>query len=181
MDFETAVERLSSPQTWCQGAEALARLGDPRALLPLVRAYETRYEGGRACLLEAMEVLEPEKNALKLFDGGTAAEQRLAVHLMEMFPDQRYLDRLEQAVESEEPGLRRQAARSLVCQRQTASWQQTMIRLLGHEDERVRWWVIEGLGTSRQESIREALEAHLAREADPTLRDKISSILAATS
>lgn len=177
MDYETAVERLKNPQTWCQGAAFLAELGEAQALLPLLQAYESGYEGSRLCLLDAMTALEPVANAQSLFDSENPEDRRLMVHLMELFPDESHLARLEQAAQSDSPALCYQAGRSLVCQKQTAAWEETMDRLLGHEDARLRIWIIEGLGLCRREFARAALRRQLAQEEDGDLRAAIQAIL----
>jgi HEAT repeat protein len=180
MDYATAVELLRSPQTWCEGAETLAQLGDAHALLPLMRAYEMRYEGSKVCLLEAMRALAAEQGAQQLFDAAASLdERRLAIHLMELFPDAQHLARLEQAVNTSDSALRYQAARSLVCQKQTEAWEQTMRRLLDDPDERLRSWAIEGLGYCRRDSARQALREHLLSEPSAALRQKLEKLLAA--
>jgi hypothetical protein len=177
MDYETAVDLLQAPETWCQGATFLAQSGERRALVPLLRAYEKGYEGARGCLLDALEALEPLAGAHELFSSSSQDEQRMAVHLMELFPDESHLPRLEQAVTSDYSPLRLQAARTLVTQKQTPAWERLMIRLLDAPDDRLRQWIIEGLGYCRRDSARQALRTHLQTESNPKLKTKIEKAL----
>ena len=102
MSYEAAIERLRSHETWCEGAEALGKLGNRRAVVPIVLAYETPIEGAsKQCLLRALELLAPEAVIAELFNHGVAqgdAEgRRAAVHLMELFAADAHLERLERA------------------------------------------------------------------------------------
>src|SRR5438045_1975469 len=96
-NFEEAVRGLTSPQTWCQAAATLARLGDRRALRPLLDAYETPIEGGKQCLLEAMDRLGAGEAAATLFKGDPRQRSQ-AVRLMELFSSDRHLPLLVRAL-----------------------------------------------------------------------------------
>jgi len=125
-----------------------------------------------------MRALGAERGAGRLFDAAQSPDQqRLAVHLMELFPEDAHLARLERAAASGDAGVRYQAGRALVCQRQTDAWEQIMRGLLAAGDERVRSWAIEGLGYSRRESARRALGDHLVHESSAALRKKLEKLL----
>lgn len=178
MDYESALSLLRSPHTWCRGAEALAQLDEARALLPLMRAYERRTERSKVCLLDAMDALGARRHARALLDAAASPdERRLVIHLMELFPDEDHLAALEQAVTQGDAPLRYQAARTLVCQPQTESWERVMRGLLEAEDERVRAWAIEGLGYCRRASARNALRDRLAGEPSAELRARLVHIV----
>jgi hypothetical protein len=55
--YDEAVRLLASPATWCRGASQLTGLKDTRALVPLMRAFESPVEAEKLCLAEAMEAL----------------------------------------------------------------------------------------------------------------------------
>ena len=57
-DYTQAIRGLASPDSWCESARSLAAAGERRALIPLLEAYESPIEGGKRCLLEAMEQLD---------------------------------------------------------------------------------------------------------------------------
>ena len=103
--------------------------------------------------------------------------RRLALHLMELFPDGRYLPVLERAAQQETGNLRRQALRSLITQIQTPDWEAILIRLLDSPEETVRAAAIESLSRRRTESAHQALTEHLPREANPDLQARIRQTL----
>ena len=149
LDYSAALDLLRHPATWKKGARALSNLKDPRALLHLVRAYELHAEISRLPLLDAMERLGAAQQAARLYaSAADDEERRLALHLMELFPNQAHLPALAQAAQSAVPGLRGQAGRSLVCQPYSPDWQAVMVNLLESPDERVRNWAQEGLRLS---------------------------------
>jgi len=177
MDYQSAVSLLESQETWCEGAAALVEIGERRALVPLMLAYEQGVEASRLCLLDAMKALGASGAAPELYRSGTPDERRIAVHMTELFPDEGFLPLLEQAASDTEPLVREQAARALVCQYQTVTWHTLMVRLLDSQDERVRSWVIDGLSYSISDTARHALQAHLPHEHSPSLRRKIEHVL----
>ena len=138
MTCEDAVDELRTPRTWFNGAEAMVRIGGQRAILALLRAYEAPIEASKLCLLNAMDELDAVSWAVKLADSGDAEERRLGIHMMQLFPDPRYLPALEVAADDTDPKIAAQARRSLVAQHRTATWKELMNRLLGSDDAEVR-------------------------------------------
>jgi HEAT repeat protein len=177
MDRDAALEKLGYPETWCQGARALARLGDPAALVPLMQAYETPVETSKVCLLDAMDALGAETGSHAVYESDSAEQRRLAVHMMELFPAEAHLPILERAVVDESPAVREQARRSLRLQLQTPAWEAVMIRLLEADDVEARSQAIERLSRRKSDRARQALRARLASETDPGLREKLESVL----
>ena len=43
--YDKAIEKLRPHKTWCEGARELVAIGAPKAVVPLVHAYETPVEG----------------------------------------------------------------------------------------------------------------------------------------
>jgi HEAT repeat protein len=179
MDRDAALEMLRYPEQWCQGARALARLGDPAALVPLLEAYETPVEASKVCLLDAMDALGAERGAHALYESESAEQRRLAVHLMELFPAEAHLTVLERAVRDESPAVREQARRSLRLQLQTPAWEAVMVRLLDAEEVETRAQAIERLSRRKSDAARQALRARLTKETDPALREELESIVEA--
>jgi HEAT repeat protein len=178
MDYASAVTLLKDPKTWKQAARMLAATGNPQALFPLTTAYEMRVEGNRQSLLAAMQAFNPVEEIPRLFEmAASDEERRKLVHLMELFPSRHYHPHLAQAAKSEDAGLRYQAGRSLYCQPRTEEWEQLMCDLLHSPDNRLRGWVIDGLGVCQSESARLALREHLNRETDPDLLKKVKTAL----
>ena len=145
MDYDQAIGQLKSPRHWCEGAGALVRLGDRRALVPLLQAYETPVEGGKRCLLEAMDQLGAKEAAADLY--ANSPERRWeALRLMELFGSDTHLPLLRQALGAGEPRLRAQARDALVNQERTASWKRVMTDLLDSPDPEIRGLATTALG-----------------------------------
>lgn len=179
MDNEHALTLLGSYETWCRGADALARTGDPAMIVPLLRAYESREEGGsRVCLLDAMDALGARTVAHAMFDGPGPDDRRMAAHLMGLFADDAHLPLLEQAAAADDDAVRREGLRAIATQVQTPAWEASMIRLLAAERLDTRTQAVQSLSKRRTGSARAALTARLDAEPDPDLRAKIAAILA---
>jgi len=177
-DYDEALEQLKYPATWCEAAQTLAEIGDRRALIPLVRAYETPVEASKVCLLDAMDALDAAHTALVLCVSEDAEERRLGVHLMELFSNEVFLPALEHSMYDPSPEVRRQARRSLRCQPQTTAWEALMVRLLDVEDEEIRAQAIHSLARRRTETVRRALADRMQREPLETLRDALRDAVA---
>ncbi|MSP59636.1 MAG: HEAT repeat domain-containing protein [Myxococcales bacterium] len=180
MDYDTAVSQLKSARTWCDGAKALAKLGDRRALAPLLAAFEVPMEGAsKVCLLDALEALGAKEAARDLLARGTTApERRIALRLMGLFPDPAHLAPLEPAAADPDPLLRRAALRAIDLQRQTPAWEALLIRLLDSTDEATRGFAIDGLARHMNPTREKALRERLAGEPLPSLRESIERSLA---
>ena len=138
MNYEDAIRRLSAPSTWCEAARALALNGDRRALIPLLEAYESPIEGGKRCLLEAMEELGAKDGAAELYKQGDARQRSNAVRLMELFGSDQNLPTLMRALSDEAVGVRVQARRAIVNQEWTKAWEAAMMQLLDSKDPETR-------------------------------------------
>jgi len=145
MDFEQAVALLCSPDTWCKGAKVLAETGDEQALLHLISAYEQPDEADRLCLIEAMEKLDPIQGAKRLFVSPDRDTRVKGLHLMELFPHDSHLHILTEAIHSADTAIRRQAARSLLCQHPQELWEKALLTMLNSRDSYLRMLAIEGL------------------------------------
>jgi len=177
MQTEHALSLLGSPDTWCEGAEKLSRSGDATHLVPLLRAYETRVEGGKVCLLDAMDALGARTASHALYDGSGADDRRMALHLMGLFADDAHLPLLEaSAVDASDP-VRREAIRAIATQVQTPAWEASMIRLLGAGPVDTRRQAVTSLAKRRTETARAALAARLEVETDPDLRAALTAAL----
>ncbi len=145
MEYEQAVRQLTSPHHWCEGAEALVRLGDRRALVPLLEAYETPVEGGKRCLLEAMDKLGAREAAADLY--ASSPEQRWeALRLMELFGSDSHLSLLQQALSDADPRIRAQARDALVNQQRTPGWKRAMTEMLDSADPEIQRLAANALG-----------------------------------
>jgi HEAT repeat protein len=176
-DYDSLLKQLKSSTTWCEAAQALAEMGDWRALAALVQAYEQPIEASRLCLLDAMEALDPKIGALKLYQRNQGDDRRLAFHLMELFGGDELLPYLEQGLSETDASLRCQARRALAFQRQTPIWEETMIRLLASPDPKNRAQAIDSLSRRKSLPARQALEARLTEEPDITLRNLINKYI----
>jgi hypothetical protein len=175
MEYEAALALLDKADTWCEGAEALAAMGDSRALIPLMRAYEISIEADKLCLADAMDALGARESAASLLANGNVEEKRLALRMMQLFPHNSNLPHLRDALSENE--LQDQAARALISQYQSEAWVSLMIDLLQSKDERVRGWVIDGLRFSPRDTAQAGLREHLPHESNPMLKLKLKAHL----
>lgn len=174
MSYESAVGMLQSPATWCQGAKALAKLGEQRALVPLVQAYRSRAEAEKLCLLEAMEALGAVEAAGRLYDAG-GGNRAVGLFLMAYFRDDRHLARLRQAIHDADGDVRREGRRALFAQVQTPQWEDAVLPLLDDSDDDVREEAAEALALNPSQRRREAMRARLAKEQAPAVRARLEA------
>lgn len=144
-DYGEAIRELASPHTWCGAARKLADIGDPRALIPLLEAYESPIEGGKRCLLEAMEALGATEEGPKLFNGDPR-QRSLALRMMELFGNDRHLPVLVRALSDPAEGVRAQARQALAHQKRTAAWTAVITQLADADDPKTRAFALELAG-----------------------------------
>ncbi len=173
MPYEEAVQRLGSPLTWCDGADSLGVLGDPKALPPLMEAYRKPVEASKLCLLDAMQMLQAETQSHTLYDGG---ERLLGLHFMTLFPSDAHLPLVVSSLNAAEESERVAAIQALGSQKQTPLWIVSMLPLLDHPDRAVRSEVIDRLMFRREVEVREALRSHVDAEPDPSLKVRLSLV-----
>lgn len=178
MDPRTdAIQKLSSPESWCEGAQWLADAGDRSALVPLMQAYEVPVEASKLCLLDAMGALNAREESHQLFNHGSLQERRLAIHMMELFPHDSHLPLLKQALDHEDALLVEQSLRTLRLQLQTPRWEKLVIQLLSHQDSRVKYQAIQSLSRNLTPLRRQALRNRLVQETDDVLREDLEKML----
>jgi hypothetical protein len=174
MNFDQAAALLADAGRYCEGASALAELGDVRALPALVKAYDSRMEGGKGCLLQAMQALGPVAAAPTLVaDAATATS---GYRLMGMFPDDSHLPLLVAGVTTPDARQRFVVLRALSTQLQTERWEAAMIGLLEHPAVDVRSSAIEALSRRTGDVVHAALSARRERETDDRLRARLEMI-----
>jgi HEAT repeat protein len=179
MDFEQAVALLEYAANWPEATQALVELGDRRALAPLLRAYEmAEEEDDCLSLLDGMEALDPVAGAAELVAAGDTDSHRLGLHLMELFPDNAHFPLLEEAIQSDDPLIRRQAARSILCQYPGPTWERLLLRLLSDDDPHLRSLAVEGLQYVNSPPVLQALRDQFARETEPRVKQDLSDALA---
>jgi hypothetical protein len=176
--YDEAVGLLASPKTWCKGASRLAALKDVRAIVPLMRAFESPAEAEKLCLADAMEALGGEAEARTLIASHDATERRVAIHLMILFSSDAQLPHLrEAALNDPDTDLRTRALDALRQQHQTPKWEATVGELLGQPTAELRGWAIDRLAAHGGDSARAKLTAHRPRETAPELRARIDAAL----
>lgn len=172
--YDEAIQMLQSPSSWARAAATLAQLGDRRAILPLLQAYELPAEGvNKLCLAEALRALASEDAVRLLAVSRHAAERRAAVRLMRLFAHESHLDRLERAVADRSLAVRSEARRAIAAQPQSPTWELAITRMLSASDEETRAQAIDCLGARRSATAIESLRAHGAREPSQALRTKL--------
>ena len=175
--YEAAIALLKSSSSWCKGAEILARLGDQRAVVPLLRAYERPVEADKVCLLRAMRALGAGRIVPRLVRSADPEQRRMGLHLMELYSDDAHLPLLVQSLEDPDPRNREQARRSLRTQDQTPAWEATMVQLLESTDRDLREDAVSTLVSHRTPTALAALARHRDREADRELRAAIDRVV----
>jgi HEAT repeat protein len=173
--YDEAVRGLRSPITWCSAAMVLAAIGDTRALLPLLRAYDSPVEAPKACLLQAIAKLHPGRSARALYARGTSDERRAALRLVELFSDDRDLSLIERAIGDVDPSVRQQACTALTHHDRTSAWEAGLIRVLAVGDKLARLTAVCCLAQQPGDTAHAALSAGLIREQDPAVRSEIQA------
>jgi HEAT repeats len=176
--YDEAAKLLGSPKTWCTGAKRLVALKDKRAFVPLMRAYESRHEAEKVCLIEAMEALGGEAEARALIASSAADDRRIAMRLMLLTSSDLHLPHLrDAALKDPEPELRTRALDTLRQQRRTPAWVEIVAELLGQPGPELRGWAIDRLAETGGAATRGKLAAQLPKETVPELRARIEAAL----
>lgn len=174
MDIDEATALLRDPARFCDAAAALAKNGDPKALPALVTAYDSRAEGGKVCLLDAMEALDAKAHAASLLAEPSSANA--GYRLMGLFPDDRHLPALVAGLASADPKGRFVILRSLGTQLQTDAWEAAMIGLLDDPRLEVRSAAVDALSRRNTDVTRAALSRRRDAEPDPKLKARLEMI-----
>lgn len=178
--YDDAVRLLASPKTWCEGAKQLTQLKDPRAILPLLRAFQRPDEAETLCLFDAMEALGAKAAAPKLLASKLTEERVAGLSLMIMFASDDYLPSLrDTALKDPDATIRERALDALRRQEQTPKWEDTIVGFLALPDEQLRGWALERLIQHNGASTWARVRAHAAHEQSPALRAKIEAGLKA--
>jgi hypothetical protein len=177
--FRDAVALLGFPNTWCKGAAKLARLGDRDGLIPLLEAYDSRPEGSRVCLLDAMEALGAITAAHEMARGPGEETMYIGLRLMGLLFDESHVAVLEPIAARPDVSdrIRAQALRALATQRQTPEWVAAMIRLLAAASPATRAQAVRSLAPRNTEDVREALRARAAVETDPAVKELLRDLV----
>jgi hypothetical protein len=177
--FRDAVALLGFPDTWCKGAAKLARLGDRDALVPLLEAYDSRPEGSRVCLLDAMEALGALTTAHEMARGPGEQTMSMGLRLMGLVFDDSHVAVLEPIAARPDVSdrIRAQALHALATQRQTPEWVAAMIRLLAAAPPATRAQAVRSLAPRNTGDVREALRARAAVETDPNVKKLLEGLV----
>jgi hypothetical protein len=185
LTYNEAVALLQVPARWCEGAAALARLGDRRAIVPLSHLVARTEEGlpDRGCVHDALDKLGVRDEVVKLVASTEMADRRTAIELMNACPADTHAPILARlALHDPAPDLRGLAARTLRTQKVTTAWDTAMLALLDAVDRDTRELAATSLqrrfgtailaalrkrlGTEPQAAVRAALQAAIRRHAD---------------
>lgn len=176
-EYKAAVRQLEGPGTWCKGAATLKRARRSSAVAPLLRAYESRPEGDKLCLLEAPDALNSVALVREWGASKDSRQRRMAAHLMELSFRKAHLPTLVALCADHDQRVRRQALSAIATQRQTVEWESAMIALLSstHIDARER--AVRSLDRRRTETARKALRERFAVETDAYVKREIEKTL----
>jgi len=180
MSYDQAVELLRVPARWCDGAAALARLGDRRAIRLLYHVVARSEEGlpDRGCVYDALETLGVRDEAVKLAASADPADRRTGIELMRACPAGAHAPVLARlALHDPEPGLRRRAVRTLRTQKVTADWDVAMIALLDAPDSEIRELAAASLQHRFSAAVLAALRQRLKIEPQAAVRGTLEAAI----
>jgi HEAT repeat protein len=180
MAYDEAVALLHVPQRWCEGAAALAQLGDRRAIRPLYRVVARTEEGlpDRGCVRDALDKLGVRDEAAALVASTDVADRRTGIELMKAFPADSHAPILARlALHDPEPLLRSLAAQALRTQNVTATWDTEMIALLDAGDSGVRELAATSLQRRFGAPVLAALRKRLGTEANAAVRGALEAAI----
>jgi hypothetical protein len=178
--YDEAVALLKQPKRWCEAAAALAKLGDRRAIDPLVRVAMLTEEGlpDRGCVRDALEQLGVHDEAARLVDSAQATERRTGIRMMEAFPTAGQASILARvALHDPERELRALAAHALRFQTITLAWDTAMVALLDAGDSDLRALAATALAYRFDAAIVAALRKRLGTEADAAVRAALTAAI----
>ncbi|MDX1908571.1 MAG: HEAT repeat domain-containing protein [Bacteroidia bacterium] len=175
--YETAIANLARTDTWCKGAEALTLLGDRRAIIPLLQAWERPTETSKICLLDALEDMHAVSDAPGMLQHGDPAIRRWGLVLMGLFPEDAFIPAITGMWFDPDPDVQAQAYTSLKKQYQTPAWETALTGLLEHPVPLVRYHAADALSVGDSEVIALAFKARKAVESDPDILALLSTWL----
>ena len=177
-ELDDAVKLLSSPDTWCDGAARLARLGNPEAILPLVAAMRSGHEASTLCLVEAVEALGGAAHAASFAAAAEPERRHAALDVLLSLGTDAHLPIIEQLAADPLPSIRQHTLKVAHQLKRTPAWRQTMFRLLAAPDAAVRAATVDSLALDVRGDITTALRERLPLEPDPAVKAKIEAALA---
>jgi HEAT repeat protein len=180
MTFDEAVAKLRTPATWCDGADALVKLGDRRAIEPLYRVAALTEEGlpDRRCVKDALQALGAQAEARSLVTSTAADTRRMAITMLKWFPADENLPALEQVVWKDGDGfLRSYAAGAILVHKVTPAWQASMIRLLDAPDAEARRTAVMALHHRFGDPVLAALRKRHAVETEADIKASLAQAI----
>jgi hypothetical protein len=180
MTYDQAVALLQAPERWCDGAAALVKLGNRRAIGPLFRLVARTEEGlpDRSCVRDALDKLGARDEAVKLVTSADAADRRIGIQLIRECPAGSHMPILVRlALHDPDPDLRSLAARTLRTQKITTAWEIAMIALLDANDSDTRELAATSLQHRFGATILAALRNRLRTEARGPVRGALEAAI----
>jgi len=179
MTYAEALALLRSSETMCRGAEALAKMGNQAALMPLLDAHGAAEDAAaRTCTKEALAALGARDQARKLAASAKPVERHAAVTFMGMFKDDHHVALLGQLIDGDpEPSLRAHAVEVLWLQKRTGPWEPIMVKALDHADTAVRRTAAQALTGQWGTGVLTALRKRLTVEKEPIVRTALESAI----
>lgn len=181
MTYDEAVALLGKPARWCDGAGALAKLGDRRAVGPLWDVMAISAEGlpDRGCVREALETLGVHEEAAARAAAADVATRRTGIAMMKAFPIAAHVPVLARmAMSDPEASLRMLAVRALRTQKMDAGWDAAMPTVLDAPDALVRGVAAEALARRYDPAILAALRKRRAVEREPAVQAALDEAIA---
>lgn len=179
MTYAEAVALLRSSETMCQGAEALAKLGNKAALGPLLDAHSSAEESAvKQCVKRAMEALGARSEARRLAAAAAATERHAGLALMGMFKGDQHLPVLARLLDGDpDAAVRAHAVEVLWLQKRTGPWEPIMLKALDHSDAAVRRTAAQALTGQYGPAVLAALRKRLSVEKEAAVRDKLTAAI----
>jgi hypothetical protein len=179
MTYAEAVALLRSSETMCRGAEALAKMGNKAALIPLLDAHGAAEDAAsRTCTKEAMAALGAGAEARRLATSDKPVDRHAGITFMGMFRDEQHAAVLGQLIDADpESPVRAHAIEVLWLQKRTGPWQSIMVRSLDHGDTAVRRTAAQALTGQWGADVLAALRKRLTVEKESIVRDALTAAI----
>lgn len=180
MTYDEAIALLGKPARWCDGAAALGKLGDKRAIGPLFAVVALAGEGlpDRDCVRDALVKLDVRAEAMAMIGSADDAVRKTAIGMLKAFPadaDGPVLAKV--AIGDPDLALRVLAVRALRTHKATAAYDAGMIAILDAPDAEVRAIAAGSLERRFGADVLAALKARRAVEHDALVTDALAAAI----
>lgn len=177
-EYQAAVAKLKSPDTWCVGAKALQGLGDPDAVVDLSRAWDSGPRNAdRACLRATIRALRTTESGEALIRSADVELRRIGVRWAPPLVDASLLPNVATMAGDEDGRVQRAVGELISRQRSSAPRDAALTELVKSGSTLVKLGVGKGLREASPEVL-SAIEAQIAVEADAEAKAALEEAIA---